>query len=576
MKRSVVILTAMAMAVPACARISDTSDVSMELPVVVALGLDRDQAGLQKAAIEVNDPFGDKHGQYLSSEQIATKFGAKKSRIEKVVKYLDDAGTKARAHPTGGLVQAEMTVGKAGDIFGGSYRLVKDDDGTTHLHASGATVPGELDGIVTEVVGLNRTIKGVSSPLPTIETDVDTDFEEGCDAADTNETLEGLFDAVGNAALTAAGAQGEGMRASVLSIEAFSMRSYDAWTQCIGIANPTKPHVVDVIDDDFGLESEAREVDLDVSMVIAALPKLSHLDVVVFDQYGWIGNPIATALDPDAAGSGGLPDVISTSVVFCENDLADDTIELAEWTMASAAALGITVVSSAGDTGSSGCYPPDKKPGVQYPASSGFVLSVGGSQGTVGDAPLDPAVWDDPGQKQAGGGGRSQKIKRPSYQESIPGKPFRLLPDVAAPAAVQEAPQIPVCPGSGAACEWQQLGGTSMAAPLVASAIVQVKQLTTGAGKPGPGFVNPLIYGLSNDFRAKLMLDITKGTNDLFDVGCCNAEPGYDMVTGWGALEVSGLAAAAAASSAAPQFLPSPTPATESTPATPAPAAAAG
>lgn len=38
------------------------------------------------------------------------------------------------------------------------------------------------------------------------------------------------------------------------------------------------------------------------------------------------------------------------------------------------------------------------------------------------------------------------------------------------------------------------------------------------------------------------MRDVTAGTNDLNNVGCCTARPGYDTASGWGSVDFGAVA----------------------------------
>ena len=73
-------------------------------------------------------------------------------------------------------------------------------------------------------------------------------------------------------------------------------------------------------------------------------------------------------------------------------------------------------------------------------------------------------------------------------------------------------------------------GGTSFAAPRWAGFLALVNQQSVANGKSTLGFLNLTIYsiglgsGYDSDFH-----DITSGSNGAF-----SAQPGYDLVTGWG------------------------------------------
>lgn len=106
---------------------------------------------------------------------------------------------------------------------------------------------------------------------------------------------------------------------------------------------------------------------------------------------------------------------------------------LVERTLASYAALGITVVVASGDSGSSSCSDgipasqltaADTQPLVSRPASSRWVLSVGGTNLTLNsdNSIASTGVWNDtvfPSPYAAGaggGGGMSMLAPRPWWQ----------------------------------------------------------------------------------------------------------------------------------------------------------------
>ena len=55
--------------------------------------------------------------------------------------------------------------------------------------------------------------------------------------------------------------------------------------------------------------------------------------------------------------------------------------------------------------------------------------------------------------------------------------------------------------------------------------------------------LTPELYRIAADpaLRSKVFTDIIEGDNDLYDVGCCTAQPGYDLASGWGEMNVAGL-----------------------------------
>jgi len=238
---------------------------------------------------------------------------------------------------------------------------------------------------------------------------------------------------------------------------------------------------------------------------------------------------------------------------------------LVERQLTATAALGITTVVAAGDTGSSACArgvpanqltSSDKKPQVSWPASSPWVLAVGGTNLTLGtDNTLASAgAWNDtaypaPFTATAGGGGGSSVFEaRPWWQpvQSFASSRKRMVPHVSAFA--DESPGYPIvcskgvqsCPGSSQSIAF--VGGTSAATPLVAGMIALWDQQAHNQGLPRPGFVAPMLTSLAQK-KPLSFTDITLGTNSLFGGSCCPTRPGFDLATGWGS-PVANLVAA--------------------------------
>ncbi|MFZ1982031.1 MAG: hypothetical protein WAU61_12040, partial [Smithella sp.] len=80
-------------------------------------------------------------------------------------------------------------------------------------------------------------------------------------------------------------------------------------------------------------------------------------------------------------------------------------------------------------------------------------------------------------------------------------------------------------------------GGTSFAAPRWAGYMALVNQQSVAHGHSTLGFLNPTIYaiGLGTSYNSNFH-DITSGSN-----GTYSAQKGYDLVTGWGSPNGTGL-----------------------------------
>jgi kumamolisin len=251
--------------------------------------------------------------------------------------------------------------------------------------------------------------------------------------------------------------------------------------------------------------------------------------------------------------------VISISYGVCEASVKQYSAArtLFDRQLAATAALGITTVVAAGDSGSSSCahgVPSsqltsfDKQKSASWPSTSPWVLAAGGTNLTLTPANTiaSSGVWNDTEyprpyeQTAAGGGGVSTFEKRPWWQPAIPSqKTYRMVPDVAAFADPSPGYAI-ICSSSAQGCPRSSgqtisfVGGTSAAAPLVAGMIALWDQRARQVGLPNPGFVPPLLYSIAHHSPGSF-LDITTGGNAVFGgVSCCTAGPGFDLASGLG------------------------------------------
>jgi len=201
------------------------------------------------------------------------------------------------------------------------------------------------------------------------------------------------------------------------------------------------------------------------------------------------------------------------------------------------AAQGQNFFAAAGDWNSWKTSP------YAYPAEDAYVTGVGGTDlqtQSAGGPWASETAWSD-----SGGGISPDGIPIPSWQQlsgvinskNQGSTTLRNGPDVAAESNFD----FYVCADQrGCGSGW---GGTSFAAPMWAGFMALVNQQAVANGNPTLGFINPIIYpigvgsGYGNAFH-----DITSGNNGF------PAVAGYDLVTGWGSPNGSGLINALAGS----------------------------
>jgi kumamolisin len=186
-----------------------------------------------------------------------------------------------------------------------------------------------------------------------------------------------------------------------------------------------------------------------------------------------------------------------------------------------------------------------------WPADNAYVVSVGGTDlvtASAGGPWKSETAWAD-----SGGGISPDSIPIPSWQ-SLSGvitstnkgsTTLRNGPDVSANANFT----FYTC-ADQTTCLANEYGGTSFAAPMWAAYIALANEQSVNNGGSTLGFIDPTIYpqnltsAYATDFH-----DITSGTS-----GSYSATTGYDLVTGWGSPNGTGLINALAPASSSPSF----------------------
>jgi hypothetical protein len=193
-----------------------------------------------------------------------------------------------------------------------------------------------------------------------------------------------------------------------------------------------------------------------------------------------------------------------------------------------AAAQGITVLAASGDAGvTDGAT--DNLPHTDFPASSPWVLTCGGTQIKVAaDSVTSEVVWNDGAEGGATGGGVSSIFPKPVWQTGVKvpvdsnGHSGRGIPDVAIAASLKSGYEAFIDGQKGV------VGGGAAATPLWAGLIALINQ---GLGH-NVGFINPELY--TKIGPAGVLRSITEGDNGVHGVKGYAAGPGWNAATGWG------------------------------------------
>ena len=287
-------------------------------------------------------------------------------------------------------------------------------------------------------------------------------------------------------------------------------------------------------------------LDVDVAGALAGGAKIVAY-FATFDEKG-----LVDLLAKVVSDSENDPSVVSISWGWDENENFNNSgviwspaaIAHCNASFLAAAHLGITVCVSTGDDGSE-AQMQDGRAHVNYPATSPYVLAVGGTTLHVRkNAERRQPDHRDGLERSSGGGtggGVSDITPAPTWQngkvvKSINPGHFagRAIPDVAADAD----------PATGYLTKSNGkltvVGGTSASAPLWASLIARINA-SWANGSATSTRCSTARFGPGNVLR-----DITAGNNDVEGLlnGAYPAGPGWDACTGWGSPDGKKLLAA--------------------------------
>jgi pseudomonalisin len=464
-------------------------------------------------------------GTELAPEQFAAAYGPTQADTQAVESYLTQNGfSNVAVEPNGLFVTADGTAAVAEKAFNTSIVAYSVEGATLFANATAAQVPAQLTGVLS-VLGLNDA---ATMSLPLRKAAV------GVPSYVTDYTPQGFWKAydattapTGSKTPIAIFAEGDvtGVVGDLRTFEkADGLAQVPVSIVRVGVSSP----------DTAG----ADEWDMDTQFSTGMAGTVSRL--YLYDTTSLTDSDITLEFNrfvtDDKAKAG------SASFGECEYQAyLDGSMVAMDQVFAEAAAQGQTVFASSGDTGGFCPVVPDNgvpagAPDVNYPASSQYVVSAGGtSLLTNADG-----TYDDELAWLAGGGGPSIFESQPFWQQGVAPPTGstcveyvacvgKTLPDVAMDADPNSGAEVYV-DGSPEA-----IGGTSLSSPLTLG--VWARLQSAHANKLG--FAAPKLYAAAGSAGYR---DVTLG-----NTGPYPAAPGYDLATGLGTFDVANMVTAIAA-----------------------------
>jgi subtilase family serine protease len=532
--------------------------------------------------------------QWLTPDQFAARFGMSDSDIAKVQSWLERQGFSIDSvGRSKNMIRFSGTSGQVEAAFATemhSYSIKTSKGVERHFAPSTAlSVPSALAGVVEAVRNLDdfhpkSHMKAM--PLGVVHPNY-TDASAGHELVPAD--IYTIYDIT---PLYSAGFTGAGQSIALVGQSDVDLTDIANFRTASGLpaSTPTKVLVPGSGAPYFssGDESES-DLDLEWSGAIAKSASLEFVytgDNANFSAF----DSIIYAIDQRIAP------IISSSYGDCELNLGGSTLEA---NLEQAAAQGQTVLSAAGDDGSTDCFPDTSLPiaeqgalAVDYPASSPNVTGVGGTEFS-GDVSAAGTYWNSSNSTGGGsaieyipettwnddttcksdasspicatGGGASVLFVKPTWQAGtgVPADGFRDVPDVALAASNVHDPYLYcssdlAATGVSGSCSsgfldstgktLTEAGGTSFATPIFAGILALINQRQNSTGQ---GLVNPTLYSLAG---TSAFHDITTGNNECTSGSsyCLlsgsssgySAGTGYDQVTGLGTVDANNLATA--------------------------------
>ncbi|MEJ2646660.1 MAG: protease pro-enzyme activation domain-containing protein [Gammaproteobacteria bacterium] len=482
---------------------------SATVDIQVALKL-RNRTGLDDLVNKLVRAGGHRSGHWLSHAQVQSNYAPTAASAQTVADYLKRATfTNVRIGPNRLFVSATGTAAAVRKAFHTRLAYFSEDGHVGIANVNDVQVPASLGGTVLAVLGLQtmHLMHTMARPAPKVQL---TGSKHGL-----NPTLFPIaYDAAGLPAASAVsvGIITEGDMTQTIS----DLHQFES-VHGLPTINPTVVNVKGSSTD----TSNTAEWDID-SQDIQAMAGGQVAQMVFYTARSLSDSNIASAINE--AYSSNTTSVVNISLGICESYAqADGSMAADDQVFQMAVAQGQTFAAASGDSGSKECgNPTGTAAGASYPASSPYVIAVGGttlytdSGGNYGGE----TAW-------SGGGGSPSLIEpQPSWQNGVVPGGYRGVPDIAFDADPYSG-AIVIVNGKS-----QQYGGTSLAAPLFVGAWARIQT----ANNAKLGFPATWMYSRGAQGTSAFR-DVTSGSN-----GDYSATTGWDYTTGFGSFDIAATA----------------------------------
>jgi kumamolisin len=517
-----------------------------QLPATQTLRFDivmplRDRAGLQNFVQEVQDPASPSYHQFLTPQEVTARFGPSQEDWEALVAFAKASGFEIvsgnREERDLGLTGTVANIEKAFHVTLGTYRDLAED---RTFFAVDREPTVDLPFQLWHITGLDND----SRPHPMYVKKSDYAKAHGIDpnkvvshattgsgpsASFLGSDMRAAY--YGGTALT-----GSGQNLALFEFAGTDLADLTTYYKNVGQTEPFTPTLISTggfgtsCVDSGSSACDDTEQTLDMTQFMGMAPGATMLYMYVCG-------------DVLASGSGSISDTACISAMVSTTDapLSKQISCSWGWTPADPstldpyfeqmAAQGQNFFAASGDDSAWSAS------NEAWPADDANIVSVGGTDLTTSSAAgpwKSETAWED-----SGGGISPDSIPIPSWQKlsgvitstNKGSTTLRNGPDVAANANFT----FYVC-ADQTTCTANDYGGTSFATPMWAGYLALANQQAATNGDT-IGFIDPIIYpaALTSSYGTYFH-DITSGS-----CGTYSGLTGYDLCTGWGSPNTTGI-----------------------------------
>ena len=540
------------------------SDPSMPMErMVLTLALDADKdASLHETLAGQQDPSSPSYHAWLTPVEFGQRFGQSADNVAVVTAWLTGHGfIVEEVSPGNTSITFSGTVARVNRAFHTSIHNFNSGGKRYHANISDPLIPRALADLVSGVVSLhNFPRKPMNSGALAVASQASTPaFTNGSNHYLSPADFASIYNVN---ALYGAGVDGTGQSIAIVGRTRPATSNWSSFRSMMGLpANPAKV-IINGADPGDVSSDEDGEANLDVEWS-GAVAKNAQIIFVTSKSTSTDG----VDLSAQYIVSNNIAPIMSISFGSCESAMgaAENAFYNNLWKQA--AAQGITVFVSSGDSGSAGCEGGGNSRGslaaVSGLASTPYNVAVGGTQFNEGTGSywnssngssagttynsakgyIPEASWNESANVTNGsglwatGGGSSSLYPKPSWQAApgVPNDSRRDVPDVSLSAASHDG--YLAMTGN----QLYSFGGTSASSPAFAGLMALVLQ-KTGQRQ---GNANLRFYQLASaQYGASgpaVFHDITAGNNSVPGVVGYSATGGYDLATGLGSVDAFAL-----------------------------------